>query len=124
MAGRDPQYDQRQWKGEPGLVMFGLAIAAIPVFGGLAYVTKEIGPASIPIWAIAAWGAALIFRGPIGQAIGRSIEGRGASAATPEIPQEVYAELDELRARVGELEERVDFSERLLTAAKDEQRNK
>ncbi len=41
MAGRDPQYDQRQWKGEPGLVVFGLAIAAIPFFGALAFVSRR-----------------------------------------------------------------------------------
>jgi hypothetical protein len=32
----------------------------------------------------------------------------------PELPAEILGELDELRLRVGELEERVDFSERLL----------
>jgi hypothetical protein len=31
-----------------------------------------------------------------------------------DVPSEVYAELDELRARVLELEERQDFAERLL----------
>jgi len=122
MAIRDPQHDQTQFAGA-GLVIFGLAIAAIPVFGALAVVTSRIGPAAIPIWAITAWGAMMVFRGPVGQAIGRSIGGQ-IQEGRADVPPEVYAELDELRARVGELEERVDFSERLLTAAKDEQRNR
>ena len=33
--------------------------------------------------------------------------------------EEVYAELDDLRNRVMELEERQDFTERLLTQARD-----
>lgn len=113
MAGRDPQHEQTQMGGA-GATIVGLAIAAIPVFGALAMVTRAIGAASIPIWGITAWGAMMIFRGPIGQAIARSIGGHGREGPT-ELPAELYAELDELRARVGELEERVDFSERLLT---------
>jgi hypothetical protein len=120
---RDPQHDQSQWSGSAGLVVFALAIAAIPFFGALAYVTKQIGPASIPIWAIAAWGGAMIFRGPIGHAIGRNIGGQ-VQQGPAEVPAELYAELDELRARVGELEERVDFSERLLTKGQDEQQQR
>ena len=117
MAG-DRQHQQTQWgSGAAPFVVFGLALAAVPVFGGLAMVTRSIGPAAIPIWAITFWGAAMIFRGPIGKAIARSIEGPPVDASA-EIPAEVYAELDELRARVGELEERVDFSERLLTSEK------
>ena len=61
-------------------------------------------------------GAVLIFRGPIGQAIGRRIHN---------VPQAddpaVLRELDQVRdhvamleAQVGELTERLDFTERLL----------
>ena len=100
-----------------GLIFCAMAIAAIPVFGALAMVTRSIGAASIPIWAIASWGGMMIFRGPVGQALGRRIS-RDGQDAPPEVPQELYAELDELRARVGELEERVDFSERLLAQQK------
>ena len=116
---RDPQHDhQNQWA-SAGAVMFGLAIASVPFFGALAMVTRMIGPASIPVWIIAMGGAALVLKGPVGQAIARSLN--GSPDDTPaEIPGEVYAELDELRARVNELEERVDFSERLLTQGKNE----
>jgi hypothetical protein len=50
----------------------------------------------------------------------RNIGGEGKPGLS-EVPPELYAELDELRARVGELEERVDFSERLLAAAKEKE---
>jgi hypothetical protein len=60
----------------------------------------------------------LIFRGPIGRAIGRRIE--GTSAADPALVARVaelehrLGEMEQERARVAELEERVDFAERLL----------
>ena len=82
-------------------------------------VTRLIGPAAIPIWFAAMGGVGYVFTGPIGKAIGRRIAGSEESQPS-EIPPEVYAELDDLRARVGELEERVDFSERLLTQGKNE----
>lgn len=122
MSGRDPQHEQSQFGPAAPFVVFAMALMAVPVFGALAYVTRALGPASIPIWAIAAWGSSMVFRGPIGQAIARSISGPAPQDGQAEIPAELYAELDELRARVGELEERVDFSERLLSAAKEEQR--
>jgi hypothetical protein len=50
---------------------------------------------------------AKIFKGPIGQALARRIVG-----TEPE--QGHDAEVAELRARVAELEERVDFTERVL----------
>jgi hypothetical protein len=48
-----------------------------------------------------------ILRGPIGEAIARRIGGTGR-------PDERDNEISELRARVAELEERVDFAERVL----------
>lgn len=48
---------------------------------------------------------------PIGRAIAERIRGKGALA---EPDSQILAELDDLRAQVGELQERVDFSERLL----------
>ena len=119
MPIRDPQHDQTQW-GRGGLTVVFVAAAAVAFFGALAMATRAIGPASIPIWAIAVWGAATVARGPIGQAMARNIGGEGKPGLS-EVPPELYAELDELRARVGELEERVDFSERLLAAAKEKE---
>ena len=95
-----------------GAMFVGLGLGAAGVAGALAWVTSLIGPAAIPIWAFAAGGAIVLFRGPMGQALANRIGGNVPDQQEP--PAEVYAELDELRARLGELEERVDFSERLL----------
>jgi hypothetical protein len=93
-----------------------LGVSAVMLFGGLMTATENLGPASIPIWGITMVAAMVILRGPVGQAIGARITGQATEAAPPlEVPPEVYAELDELRARVLELEERQDFAERLLT---------
>jgi len=63
---------------------------------------------------------------PLMKAIGRRIEGKGA------VPQALSLELEQLRARladvetmthrVAELEERVDFAERLLAQKRDHER--
>jgi hypothetical protein len=56
---------------------------------------------------------------PIGRAIGERI--RGAPVAAPPDP-ELMAEVDQLRHDVMELQERVDFTERLLARHRDEGR--
>jgi len=48
---------------------------------------------------------------PIGGAIAARIRGQGGAAG---VTPEVLAELDEVRARLAELEERADFAERVL----------
>ena len=114
---RDPQHEQTQLSGTNAILVVVVA-GVVAGLIALTAVTRYLGPPAIPIWAIAVWGGMMIFRGPVGQAVARSIGGHGQEGPT-ELPAELYAELDELRARVGELEERVDFSERLLTAAKE-----
>jgi hypothetical protein len=56
----------------------------------------------------AAWTATRIIGGPLGQALARRIGGPVAPGA------EQAHELEDLRARVAELEERQDFTERVL----------
>jgi len=99
-------------------LFIGFGFGAAGVAGALAWVTSAIGPASIPIWAIAAWGGMMIFRGPFGKALSARVAGQVPDGAA-EVPPELYGELDELRARLGELEERVDFSERLLAQGRE-----
>lgn len=53
---------------------------------------------------------------PIGGAIAARIRGRGGPG---EVPVALVAELDDLRARVEELEERADFAERALPRTPD-----
>ena len=110
---RDPQHEQTQMT-SAGAAMFLVAIGSVVALIALASATRFLGPPAIAVWAIAAWTGVTIFRGPVGQAIARNIGGH-VPEAPAELPAELYAELDELRARVNELEERVDFSERLLT---------
>ena len=66
---------------------------------------------AIPTTIIGAIAAAVVLRGPVGDALAQRIRGPAPSELPPE---QVLNELDELRSRLGELEERADFSERLL----------
>lgn len=97
-----------------------IALAAVAVFGGLMKATMVLGPVSVPIWFAVVAGGAIVLRGPLGKALATRISGELPEATGPvELPEELYAELDELRTRVAELEERQDFSERLLTRRED-----
>jgi hypothetical protein len=118
MMSRDPQHDQTQLSGSSAILVVVVA-GVVAGLIALTAVTRYLGPPAIPIWAIAVWGGLMIFRGPVGQAIARNIGGH-VQDGPGEVPSELYAELDELRARVGELEERVDFSERLLAQGKND----
>jgi hypothetical protein len=52
---------------------------------------------------------------PIGRAIAERIRGRVAGEADPA----VYEELERMRGQLAELEERVDFNERLLVKSRE-----
>jgi len=75
------------------------------------------GPA-IVIIVLAALAAATIVLWPLARALARRLEGRGGADATlaSELEQVHHrlAEVDALQQRVAELEERLDFAERLL----------
>lgn len=64
-----------------------------------------------------------VLRGPVGRALARKIDRQGGGSA--EELDELHARLEQLEAgqsRIAELEERVDFAERLLTQSRDDQR--
>lgn len=65
-------------------------------------------------------GAVFIFRGPLGKALARRIESKaGTDPVLAERIEELehrLADLEQERARIGELEERLDFAERMLAA--------
>jgi hypothetical protein len=67
--------------------------------------------------AIGAAAAGLLF-GPIGSALARRISGRlqpdDVHAEVEELSTRVTGEVDDLRTRLAEVEERLDFAERLL----------
>jgi hypothetical protein len=63
-------------------------------------------------------GAIGIFFGPVGKALGRLIEGRKRDGGSDAIVSELQARVAQLEAermRMAELEERLDFAERMLT---------
>lgn len=92
-----------------------LIIAALVVFGGLMKATTDLGPVAIPLWAMVVAGGTIVLRGPIGKALAGRMTGELPESTGPvQLPDELYHELDDLRTRVAELEERQDFSERLL----------
>lgn len=65
---------------------------------------------------VVAWCVVQVARGPVGQAIGRRLQGR--HGADPELAQEVAAlrdQVDILQQQLMETQERVDFTERLLS---------
>jgi Tfp pilus assembly protein PilO len=83
------------------------------------------GPPVVLMIVIAALAATVIILWPIMRAFGRRLEGKGAG--DPALKAEVeqlqlrLGEMDHLQSRVAELEERVDFTERLLAQAHDAQ---
>ena len=98
-----------------GLVV-GLAIGAalLAVHLVLGIVIGE--DYALPATVIGSIAAAVVLRGPIGVALSRRIQS-DPSAELP--PETVLGELDDLRGRLLELEERVDFSERLLVRERE-----
>jgi Tfp pilus assembly protein PilO len=84
------------------------------------------GPPMVLLIVIAALTATVIILWPIMRAFGRRLEGKGA--ADPALRADVeqlharLAEMDVLQARISELEERVDFTERLLAQNREPDR--
>ena len=62
--------------------------------------------------------AIFVLRGPLGRALGERIAGRHAAVDDREI-QDLKGEVEELRHSLSEVQERLDFAERLL-ARQDE----
>lgn len=102
--------EKQEWIGS---AFVGIGLGAMGLFGALAAASASLGPAAIPIWAIAAFIVVRLLRSPLARGFADRLSGRAADAEIPELP-ELYAELDELRARLADMEERQDFAERLL----------
>jgi hypothetical protein len=62
----------------------------------------------IVLASIGAWTVTRVFRGPLGEAIARRIGGGAPNSGTGD------QALADLQVRVAELEERIDFTERVL----------
>ena len=72
----------------------------------------------IPIVLFVMIGLVLILRGPFGKALGERIAGRGDGGASPQeldaLRGDVRALMEDVQIRLTEMEERLDFAERLL----------
>jgi Tfp pilus assembly protein PilO len=83
------------------------------------------GPPTVLLIVIAALTATVIILWPVMRALARRLEGKGGgdAALRSEVEQAQLrlAEVDALQQRVSELEERVDFTERLLAQAHESQ---
>lgn len=65
-------------------------------------------------------GLLIVGFGPIGRAVARKIDGKGGAAPDLEaLRQEHQGDLDAVRERMVELEERLDFTERLLARQRE-----
>jgi hypothetical protein len=83
------------------------------------------GPPAVVFIVVAALTAAVIILWPLMRAFARKVEGKGSvdAALRAEVEQlhAKLSEMDALHERVGELEERLDFTERLLAQSHDSQ---
>jgi hypothetical protein len=76
---------------------------------------------SIPILSILTFGAVFISRGPIGQAMARRLAGRAGEDNSEEL-LELREQVEMLRTELGDVQERLDFAERLLARGRDAER--
>lgn len=92
-----------------------ISMVVVAAIFGFVFLSRSLGEGfAIPVALFSIVGGAIVLRGPVGKALARRLE--GDQAALPGPSEDVLVELDDLRARVLELEERVDFSERLLAS--------
>lgn len=76
-------------------------------------------PFIVPVALFFTIGAVAILRGPIGKALADRLAGRVPHQLPSVDGEDVRAEVDELRYRVAELEERLDFAERVLAQQRE-----
>ena len=86
---------------------------------GLGKAASAMGAAAIPIWLAAIAGAVYVLRGPLGEAILHAMANGDQERIETASDPAVLQELDDLRAQVGELQERMDFTERLLARERE-----
>ena len=80
---------------------------------------KDIAPAIAAAILIISVATVFVLRGPLGRAIADRIDGRHQNAGEDEA---LRADLEETRQRLAEVEERLDFAERLLAKQRESDR--
>lgn len=99
-----------------------LGVIASVAIVGYVFLAMNLGVAfAIPVGVIGSLATAAIMAGPVGKAVAQRLGLRNAPPPQHELSEQTLEELDQLRARVAELEERVDFSERLLAGLPKDQ---
>lgn len=76
----------------------------------------------IPVTFFLSAAAIFILRGPVGKAIAEAIAAKARpqeQSPPPEHGEQLAAELEDVKQRLAELEERQDFAERLLAQRRD-----
>jgi membrane protein implicated in regulation of membrane protease activity len=102
-----------------GAIATGMAVTAAALAAGFAVVAVNLGLGfAIPVAIVALLAAAVISQGPLGKALARRLEGGSA----PGDQDAAIHALEEMRGRMAELEERVDFAERLLAQTREPDR--
>ncbi len=99
--------------------MAGVLACGFVLMIALSKATSALGAVSIPIWAMAIGGVVLVMRGPLGEALLHSLAQGDQDREVPGTDPALLQELDDLRAQVAELQERMDFSERLLARERE-----
>lgn len=75
----------------------------------------------VPITLMLSITTLIVLRGPIGRALADRLAGRvGSGLAKPD--DQTLAELDEVKHRLADVEERLDFTERVLAKQREGQR--
>lgn len=99
-------------------------VPQIPLDPNLVFSTMD--PGAIVMIVLAVVAAATLVLWPLARALARRLEGKGAQdpAMLRELEQMQHrlAEVDALHTRVAELEERLDFTERLLAQSREPDR--
>jgi len=86
-----------------------------------------LGEALVAMTLFLTIGGAVVLRGPIGKALAERLAGRRLGAGGPDHEQaeqldRALADLEDMKHRVAELEERQDFTERVLAAHREPNR--
>lgn len=90
-----------------------ITIVSVVLLGAFIALSVVIGEDfAIPAMLTGGVVGAIVLRGPLGKALAERIHSGTVGAG--EVPPELLDEMDEMRTRMVELEERVDFTERLL----------
>ncbi len=75
---------------------------------------QHLLPFLIPIVLFVVIGTTVILGGPVGKALGQRIAGKSAAGDRSVETDELRGDVEDLRHRLTEMEERLDFTERVL----------